>query len=165
MLKTIQVGGVTKRELLAAFERNEIKLNDAARTLFAHDGFCTSETAYSVEIFELTAAELGHADGATIDRIFESAGEIGLTTCPLELAPHLRLQFLNQAEGSVAQPATRHQAPPGSITVASKPLTEDVDVPRGFYLRRIEGALWLRGYFSGKEHVWRPEDHFVFLRR
>jgi hypothetical protein len=46
--------------------------------------------------------------------------------------------------------------------VISTELTEDHDVPKGFYLRRIEGALWLRGYRSGPEHVWSPEDRIVF---
>jgi hypothetical protein len=34
----------------------------------------------------------------------------------------------------------------------------------GFYLRRIRGVLWLRGYRSPAEHVWEAADRFVFRR-
>jgi hypothetical protein len=34
----------------------------------------------------------------------------------------------------------------------------------GFYLRRIQGVLWLRGYRSALEHIWSADDRFVFRR-
>jgi hypothetical protein len=48
--------------------------------------------------------------------------------------------------------------------VASSPLDDADETPRGFYLRRVEGVPWLRGYRSGPGHVWSPEDLFVFAR-
>ena len=53
---------------------------------------------------------------------------------------------------------------PERVTVASAPLCDDEEVPKGFYLRRIEGVLWLRGYQSWSGHVWSGEDTFVFVR-
>lgn len=41
---------------------------------------------------------------------------------------------------------------------------EDDDFPKGFYLRRINDALWLRGYRADHLHVWNPYDHFIFVR-
>ena len=41
-------------------------------------------------------------------------------------------------------------------------LSDDDEVPKGFYLRRIEGVLWLRGYRAGAEHVWSPDDRLLF---
>ena len=82
--------------------------------------------------------------------------------CPLELGPHLRLQFTDQPEGSLGQPVSQNCAPPGSLTVASAPLAQDDETPKGFYLRRIEGVLWLRGYRSWPGHIWSPQDMFVF---
>jgi len=46
--------------------------------------------------------------------------------------------------------------------VASAPLAQDDETPKGFYLRRIEGVLWLRGYRSWPGHIWSPQDMFVF---
>ena len=49
-----------------------------------------------------------------------------------------------------------------SITIASEILTEDDDFPKGFYLRKIDGMLWLRGYLADQLHVWNPDNHFIF---
>jgi len=110
----------------------------------------------------LSVAELGFPDGATFAKIVERATRNGLLLCPLELGPHLRLQFTDQPEGSLGQPVSQNCAPPGSLTVASAPLAQDDETPKGFYLRRIEGVLWLRGYRSWPGHIWSPQDMFVF---
>jgi hypothetical protein len=158
----VRVGGLTKGELLAALDSKGIQLNEIGRTLFAHDKFTTSPTISILRTVERAVADLGFAVGATIDQMHERAAQLGLSLCPLELGPHLRLQFLDQPEGSVGYPPSQHRAPPGSITIASPELAQDESIPKGFYLRRIEGILWLRGYRSGPEHLYSPEDRFVF---
>lgn len=156
------MGGVTKGELLAELESQGVQLNEAGRTLFAHDQFTTAPTTSILTAVELAVADLGLAVGGTIGEIHQRAAQLGLSLCPLELGPHLRLQFLDQPEGSVGHPPSQHRAPPGSITVASPEPVQDESIPKGFYLRRIEGILWLRGYRSGLEHLWSPEDRLVF---
>ncbi|MBL8516712.1 MAG: hypothetical protein JNM76_07055 [Betaproteobacteria bacterium] len=54
--------------------------------------------------------------------------------------------------------------PSGSLTVISPPPAEDDAVPKGFYLRKIKGVPWLRGYVSDATHVWQPDDHLVFCK-
>jgi hypothetical protein len=161
MIRTVRVGGMSKGELLAQLQDRGIELNEAARTLFAHDEFTTSPVVSACATMEISVADLGFPQGADLVRIHARAAALGLSACPLELGPHLRLQFLDQPEGSAGQPPSRHRAPPSSITIASRPLTGD-DTPKGFYLRRIEGVLWLRGYRAGPEHVWSPGDRLVF---
>jgi hypothetical protein len=163
--RTVHIGGLTKSELIRELKRNSIAMNAHAERLFADDRFTTAETRYSVTTVELSVRNLGFPRGATIAEIYQRAGALGLGLCPLELGPHLRLQYLDQPEGHRGKPSTQHQAPYGSITVASEKLTEDDDFPKGFYLRQIEGVLWLRGYSSGPEHVWEPDDHFVFVKK
>jgi len=51
-----------------------------------------------------------------------------------------------------------------AITIASEPLTQDDDFPKGFYVRRIKGALWLRGYRAGAAHIWEADDHLLFCQ-
>jgi hypothetical protein len=162
--RAVCVGGVTKRELLSDFQTSGIELNASGQILFARDEFKTSNTRSVFETVEISVFNLGYAQGATFAQVHEGSAELGLSLCPLELAPHLRLQYLDQPEGYWGHPPSQHRAPPGSITVASAPLGEDDDLPKGFYLRRIKGVLWLRGYRAGAEHVWSPEDHFVFCR-
>ena len=162
IIRTVTVGGLTKSALAEELERASILMNESGERLFASDHFTTSETRYSVTTVELAVRNLGFPRGATITELDVRAAALGLGLCPLELGPHLRLQYRDQPEGAWGRPVRRHQAPSGSITIASEQLSDDDDFPKGFYLRRIEGVLWLRGYRSGPAHIWAPDDHFIF---
>jgi hypothetical protein len=162
--RTVEVGGLTKSQLIQKLQQYSILMNEYAERLFADDKFTTSDTKYSLQTIEITVGDLGLHDGAATDQIFKRASELGLELCPLELGPHLRLRYLDQPEGYSGFPLQRHQAPSGSITIASEILTEDDDFPKGFYLRRINGVLWLRGYRADHLHIWNPDDHFIFCQ-
>lgn len=162
--RTVTVGGLTKAALRHALQHNAILLNESAEQLFASDQFTTAATRYALTTVELTVRDLGFPDGATMAVIEAQASALGLGLCPLELGPHLRLHYLDQPEGYWGQPLLEYQAPSGSITVASAPLVANDDFPKGFYLRRIQGVLWLRGYRSGPDHLWSPGDHFIFCQ-
>jgi hypothetical protein len=163
--RRVSIGGATAAELRARLAAAGVALNAAGEALLAHPAYPTSITARSVETVELSVAGLGCPAGATIDELCMAAAARGLVPGPLELAPHLRLQWLDQPEGAIGRAPTRHRAPPGSVTVASTPLApDDHDVPKGFYLRRIDGVSWLRGYVADGRHVWSPDDRFVFCR-
>ena len=160
----MHVGGVEKQELLQRLRAREVQLNRAADMLFEDPRFVPLRQTQVVEIVTLSVEELGFGEGATYGQLIARALESGLTECPLELGPHLRMQFLDQPEGSAGLPATHGRVPPGAITIASAPLDEKDETPKGFYLRRIDGVLWLRGYWSWAGHVWNPEDLLVFAR-
>ncbi|MBS1911231.1 MAG: helicase [Bacteroidetes bacterium] len=161
--RTVGAGGMTPAQLLTELERCGVQLNDAARTLLACPQFPWSPEWYELSTVELSVRDLGLANGAGISEVRAKAAAIGLLAPPIELAPHMRLQYLDQPEGSLGFPATQHRAPPGSLTIVSAPLSEADDVPKGFYLRRIEGMLWLRGYMSGPDHIWDAGDRLVFV--
>jgi len=158
----VTTGGMTKAELLEELHKNGILLNESAEVLFASELFTPTGTPKTLTTVELTVADLGFPQGSTTAEIFARAEALGLSLCPVELAAHLRLQYLDQPEGFWGQPPTQHQAPSGSITVMSPILSPDDEFPKGFYLRRIKGELWLRGYRSGPEHVWQAGDHLLF---
>lgn len=143
--------------------RHGIKLNEAGKALFDHAGFTTSDSISTVSTIELTVANLGFPRGGVFADILGTAVAMGFAACPLELGPHLRLQFLDQQEGQIGEQLSRHKAPFGSITVFSLRIDEEEGTPQGFYLRRVNGELWLRGYWSGAEHIWDPDDHLVFV--
>ena len=161
MHRMVHVGGVSKEDLLDQLDRAGVQLNELARRLFADDRFVTSPTRSVVDVTQITVGSLGLPHGGTFADVLAAAALRGLSPCALELAPHLRLQFTTQAEGFGGSP-THNRAPPGSLTVASIPLSDDDDDPRGFYLRRIDGVLWLRGYRSWPGHVWSVTDELVF---
>ena len=160
--RTVQIGGETKSELLARLAQRGVELNEYARVLFASDKFITSDVRAHLRTVELQVRNLGFPQGATPSEVYASAMRLGLGLCPMELGPHLRLQFLDQPEGFVGQPVWQNRAPPGAIVIASERLSEDDEFPMGFYLRRIQGTLWLRGHVCRREHICDPEDHFVF---
>jgi hypothetical protein len=153
-----------KMALRQSLIAHEVQLNQAAESLFADHRFTPHDQQRVIEIAARSVAELGFDDGGTYEQLVTRARELGLVECPLELGPHLRMQFLDQPEGAPGLPRTRHQAPPGSITIASTPLDDQDETPKGFYLRRINGALWLRGYWSWAGHIWNPQDVLVFTR-
>lgn len=148
--RKLEIGGQGKAELLSSLHETGIQLNRYAQILFDDPAFTTSESSRSVLATAVTVAELGLTDGATSAEIFAKAESVGLFLCPLELAPHLRLQFLDQTEGPY-------------LTIASPKTRNDDAYPNGFYLRRIDGELWLRGYRATSDHIWEPTSRFVFL--
>jgi hypothetical protein len=160
--RTVQVGGLTKAQLIRELQQQSVLLNEYAETLFADNRFATSDAKYMLQTVEITVGDLGFPDGATMGEILKRANELGLESCPLELGPYLRLAYLDQPEGYLGKPSKQQQAPSGSITIASEALTEDHTFPKGFYLRRINGVLWLRGYCADHLHIWNPDDHLVF---
>jgi hypothetical protein len=162
--RLVRIGGVSKEDLLLRLQRAGVRLNDAASALFSDTRFTTSAASSVLEVVELGLADLGFPDGARFAAILERAQSHGLIPCPLELGPHLRLQYTDQPEGSLGYPPTQFRAPPGSVTVASLPLDDLHETPKGFYLRRINGELWLRGFRSDAGHVYAPEDVFAFVR-
>ena len=109
-------------------------------------------------------SDLGFPEGATIPVVYSKAEQLGLKLCLPELGPYLRMQYLDQPEGSTGKPVRKNRSPYGAITIASKKLSEDADFPRGFYLRKIEGKLWLRAYIADDLHVLDPEDHLIFCQ-
>ncbi|MEG0775207.1 hypothetical protein [Clostridium sp.] len=163
IIRDITIGGLTKSQLMQKLQEHSIMMNEYAEKLFHNDNFTTSDFTFSVKTVELTARDLGFPDGATMTQIIERARKVGLNLCPLELGPHMRLQYLDQPEGYLGKPAFQHQAPYGSITIVSERLTQDEDLLEGFYLRRIDGVLWVRGYHASQDHAWNPDDHLMFL--
>jgi len=164
MPTTVRIGGMSRSALLALLREHGVRLNEAAEALFEDPRFTTPGRRRVVGIAALSVAELGFGDGARYGQLIARARESGLVECPLELGPHLRLQFPEQPAVADGLPSTRGRAPPGSLTITSPPLDEDEATPKGFYLRRVANVSWLRAYRSGSGHVWSPEDLLVFSK-
>jgi hypothetical protein len=153
-----------KDQLFAQLKGAGILMNESALTLLSSEKFTTSAVSRLLVVIELSVRSLGYAQGAAMPDLQNKAVSLGFCLPPIAVGPYLRLQYLDQPEGCWGHPVTKHRAPPGSLTIASVPLSEDDEFPKGFYLRRIEGTLWLRGYRSGPEHVYDPDDRLVFCR-
>jgi hypothetical protein len=164
MPSAVYIGELDKLSLLRTLREHNVQLNQAAEALFEDHRFTPLGVKKVIEIESLSVADLGFRDGATYEQLMTRARGSGLVECPLELGPYLRIQFLEQPEGTPGSPLTHGRAPPNSLTVASSPLDNSDETPKGFYLRCVDGVLWLRGYRSSPGHVWSPEDVLVFSR-
>jgi len=162
--KSIEVGGLTKWQLIQKLQEHSISMNPYGEKLLSDDKFITSETKYSLKTVELAVRNLGFPDGATMPQLIKQANKLGLELCPLEVGPYLRLEYLDQAEGDSGNSLQQNQAPSGSITIASEIVSDDDNFPKGFYLRKIDGVLWLRGYLADDLHSWNPDDQFIFSK-
>ncbi|WP_339194682.1 helicase [Solibacillus sp. FSL R5-0449] len=160
--KSIVVGGLSKADLIQKLQQSSISLNQYGERLLYDDRFTTTETAYSVEIVELSVRDLGFPNGATLPEIFRQANELGLQLCPPELGPYLRLEYVDQDEGNSGDLSQKNEAPSGSVTIASELISNEESFPKGFYVRKVDGILWLRGYVADNLHVWNPDNRFVF---
>lgn len=160
----VSVGGVSKVELRALLDRAYVRLNAYAERLFEDPRFQVGPEPEVIRLQIVSPAALGFAEGARFDHLVQAAAARGLGLCPLELGPHLRLQFLHQEEAPTTAADLKGTAPSGSLTVASEGPADEGQTPWGFYLRRIGEERWLRGYRSGPEHVWAPSDLLVFRR-
>lgn len=164
IIRTVEVGGLTKSQLLQKLRQHSILMNKFGEKLFADDKFTVSDKIYSVRTVEIKVRDLGFSEGATIPQVYKKANQVGLELCPLELGPYLRLKYLDQPEGYLGKPSWRNRSPYGAVKIATEILSEDVDFPKGFYLRKIEGVLWLRGYIADDLHVLDPDDHIIFCQ-
>ncbi len=162
--RIVEVGGLSKTDLIEKLKQNSILMNEYGKKLLTDDKFTTSHIKHSLHTVELTVSNLGFPNGTTTSQLYKRAAELGLTLCPIELGPYLRLAFTDQPEEYSENLLKRKQAPLGSITIASEILTENDNFPKGFYLRKINGTLWLRGYIADQLHIWNPHDHFIFCR-
>jgi len=164
MIESVRIGGTDKSTLVSKLLCQDVQINEAAATLLESDVLSTAPEPSILSVTVLTPKDFGLDEGGTIDEIYNAAILRGLALCPLELALQMRLQYHDQPEGSEGRPETHGEAPPGSLTIASEWPDAGDDFPRGFYLRKINGKLSLRGFRAARNHRWNAGDHFVFVR-
>lgn len=157
----VRVGGRSRAEVVQLLLNKGVLLNSHAETLLAHPAF-EATRSQTLRIVERTVDELGFKHGAVQPRIFAAARNQGLELCPLVTGPYLRLAMMDQANAPDSV-LSAGRAPTGAIHVASEPLSNDVEDPKGFYLRVLDGQPWLRGYRCDDTYVWEPEQRLAFL--
>ena len=155
VLKEINYGGITKEELFTRLINEKIYLNEYAKVLITSDIFVTSFQKRIANIVELSIHDLGFENGATFTEIIQKIQKYGFMLCPLEIGPYLRLSYMDQKEEIESG---KNKAPKGSITIFSKIEKEqEEEFPKGFYIRKMDGKLWLRGYVCPMDYLWEPQ--------
>lgn len=163
MVKIIDltVGGLTKKELLNTLKQKNILINSYGEKFLQSKLFKVTKEKKKMQLVELTLIELGLTDGtAGLLEIIDQAKAIGLKPCSPDTAPFLRVSSFDDKDSQGQD--KNHRTPDGAVTVVSKILDEDVYFPKGFYLRKIDGKFWLRGYICDYEHHFGVNERFIF---
>ena len=147
----VPFGALDKEELLALLSEHKIGLNAYAAQLFMSEDFKASLSSQYADVVEVRVQDLGFKTGAVFKDIVEAAVSRSLQLCPLELAPQLRVQYLDQAEG------------PLLIIASPKVRADDHKQPNGFYLAHYSGIFWLRGYRATADWLLEPDHAMAFI--
>lgn len=158
----VQIGGQSRTEIVQSLNDAGVQLNAHAQTLLAHPAF-DAPAGRAVRIVERTVEQLGFEHGGVQSQIFAAARTQGLELCPLATGPYLRLAMMDQANAPDSV-LSAGRGPTGVIHIASEPLSEDVEYPKGFYLRVVDGRPWLRGYGCDDTYVWASTQRLAFLQ-
>lgn len=156
----VQYGGVSLNRLCQQLKENQIHLNAYANQLLRHPQLSLSADKQRAACVIVPLKELGLPQGGSLTEIFAAAPSYGLTCCTLEMALHFRLSYRQLANSTGLK--SQGKAPAAAITIASVPLEKTDDFPKGFYVRRIDGVDWLRGYTCDARHQFAPDDLFWF---
>ena len=149
-------------ELEKILEENNIRTNRYAEEYFSHPGFST-EIAESCSIAIVSLEEIGLGDGGTLNVISEHMSGLGLKVCPANAGLFLRLAWKEQTQSSNSVLSGTHEAPDQAVTVFSEPLERSDDFPKGLYLRKVDGDLWLRGYVCDDSYTFPADALFAFV--
>ncbi len=151
--RTITLGAFKSvKSLRKALKQSGFRIGSWARQLLVSRAFTLAGEETEVDLVRITVAELGFPKGATLQKIYDRAQELGLELCPAEVGPALRLQYPDQPRGEL-------------LTVAMEPIADSVDSPCVFCVEliRVVRRLDVRRGYSG---YFRPGDsQFVFVSK
>jgi len=98
--KTIRIG--TFKDTFAlrnAMSAMGCGVGNVAAEILARPAFTLSRSKAEIELVAVSVAELGFQGGASLRAIYLRAQELGFALAPPEIAPQLRLQYLDQPIG------------------------------------------------------------------
>jgi len=117
------------------------------------DKITITKELVALDLACVSVAELGFKDGAYFEAIVLRAQELGMTLCPAEVGPQLRLSYLDQPFGE-------------RISVAMEPMqTHRLDEPSVFAVARNAGGFRLYTNWAGSCAFWRATNRLVFVLR
>lgn len=153
--KTIKLGTGLKTadDFRKALKKSNCGIGDWANDILGKPAFTASETEMDANLVIVSVGELGFKDGATRKDIYERAQSLGLSLCPAEVGPQLRLQYTDQPKNEW-------------LVIGMEPITHsDGDLLLFDVGRDDDGEQWLSTYYGGADGVWDAGYRFVFLSR
>ena len=148
-------------QVLHKLGEHGIQINHYAEKYISHPRFSSGQPG------EITAAvvsleELGLENGASLDELFRHIQETPFSPCHPDTGFFLRLAWKDQPQSRNSILTGTHRSPDQAVTVLSEILEQDDAFPKGLYLRKVDGKLWLRGYVCDPAYHFPGETLFAF---
>lgn len=142
---SIERAPMTAEKSLRTLRERGILINRYAEMVIAHPCFSAAGPGETTVVI-VSLKELGLERGASLDELFRHIEGTQFTPCPPDTGFFLRLAWTDQPQSQNSILTGTHGSPDQAVTVLSERLERDDAFPRGLYLRRVDGNLWLRGY-------------------
>ncbi len=136
---------MTAEQSLRTLRERGVLTNRYAEAYISHPRFSSGGVGESTAVI-LSLEELGLERGASLDELFRHIQGTPFTPCPPDTGFFLRLAWTDQPQSGNSVLTGTHGSPDQAVTVLSEMLERDDAFPRGLYLRKVDGKLWLRGY-------------------
>ncbi|MEA1929787.1 MAG: hypothetical protein U9M92_02845 [Patescibacteria group bacterium] len=149
---TLGIGPKTVADFRKALKKSGCNIGTWGNDILGQPAFTVAPEKTEVDLVNVSVAELGFKDGATREKIYKRAMELGLKLCPAEVGPQLRLQYLDQPQGEW-------------LLIGMEPITGSGGDPRVFVVEHDVVERWLGGNVGDPARVWFSAHRWVFLRR
>lgn len=138
--------------LREALHQKRCRIGPVVAEIIDHPAFTISRTRARLQLVSLSVAALGLADkNATLAEIYARAQKLGFELCPAEVAPQLRLQYMNQPLGEF-------------LHIAMEPIPTRSGRPVILVIANGGEGLHILSSDGGREFRPPASTRFVFVR-
>jgi hypothetical protein len=152
--KTVTVGTFADvHALQKALIDSGFRIGTWAEDVLNSPNFTISPQQREINLVRVTPQDLGFPSGALRTAIYKKGLEFGLSLCPLEVGPQLRLQYSDQPRLE-------------SLQIGMEPQLDSEGHESEF--RVVHGGddfLWLVGDHKHPNDFWAKDEYFIFLKR
>ncbi len=159
----LMTGGDTAEEIQVKLhevcEQDNERVNISSDTQFLLDSMYKSEEFADyrenpriVKLIRVKVGDLGFLDATTIDQVYAMGAKLGLSLCPAEVGPYLRLKDTDQPVND-------------SCPIAMRQIISEDGEPRIFELwHHDKSGFWLTDDGGGSTSIdkWRLNDEIIF---
>ena len=160
----ILIGGVKENDLAEQVKTAGRELGPHAASMMRHELFTTLAEQEPCLLIDLSPADLGFTEEPTTTELLDSERLLKwsatnlddgwvIELCPVEVGPHLAIQYKDQPKGEV-------------LWVAMERIPDSVGDPNVFNVERNDdGKLWLNNDWANPDNRWNLDNRIVFRLR
>lgn len=149
---TLGTGPKNANGFRRALKSGGFRIGDRGNDILGKSAFTVSPKDTEVDLVVVTVSQLGFREGATRENIYKRAHELGLSLCPAEVGPQLRLAYKDQPQGEWC-------------LIGMEPITDSDGYPCVFVVVAKDGTLRLIGRYSYADDYLVGGSLLVFVRR